>query len=494
MERKGGMELKKRMKILLLAMLILTVIYIGGAWYANAVAANYDELMLSARELSTQPPDWQTPEQLGIVEIIEREGWLHILVPKDKAYQLQADQPTFKYEDKFYQIEGLWATPELPEDVKQRQSLAITGTGTVGAAVGVGWIYIGISVIKEKRSGTKKIASATLLCLLMALTFAKIPMASVEAASEENLCETPGLPEEVRTSRPTNETTEEYFNTTNPYSDTTGILGAFDEVDDKEGAHPLYVLVFGDEEERNVLRSFPWDEEYVFRPWTQWAQYQLERGDEALVSNFWIDIRILDFLDWDSNDSLNSFNKLWYELEADTKSYLGTWYTGEYWSNYVDAVIGITAQATVDNTAGISPGPAYVDQGRIFILLKWQVYWADDNLVQHEVSHLFYAPDHYNTCCAMAGHTHWQCFIWEDGLWLVFNNVYCAYTAYTWCTNCTATINSHSNRYSQSDPLLGDVGVSTNEIRFPIISTAIPGISIVVLALVRYKKPKNKES
>jgi hypothetical protein len=69
-----------------------------------------------------------------------------------------------------------------------------------------------------------------------------------------------------------------------------------------------------------------------------------------------------------------------------TKQYLRTWYDGEDWSNYVDAIIGITAQETTDNVAGLSPGDVYLDAGRIFTLLKWQAYWADDNLVQHEVA------------------------------------------------------------------------------------------------------------
>jgi len=45
---------------------------------------------------------------------------------------------------------------------------------------------------------------------------------------------------------PENYTTEDYLNTTNPYADTIGPLSPLDEVDDPEGANPIYALIFGD--------------------------------------------------------------------------------------------------------------------------------------------------------------------------------------------------------------------------------------------------------
>ena len=290
----------------------------------------------------------------------------------------------------------------------------------------------------------KKTPLAALIFLLLLIpTFVNIP--KVRATTTEDLWVTYALPEDVpREPMPENFTTEDYLNTTNPYSNLASAQGALDEVDDAEGNHPLYVLVFGDEEERELPLS-----------WEAWAKLQLERGDEALVANFGIDIRILGFLEWDSNDSLDSMYDLWDELEVDTEQYLGQWYDGEWWGNYVDAIIGITAQSTPADDpppAGLAPRPSFLDQGRIFVLLKWQVYWMDDNLVQHEVSHLYYAPDHPELqppapCCAMAYHPHYQYWIWEDGLWWVFDNVACAFTAYSWCTNCHQTIQQKSGRY-----------------------------------------------
>jgi len=141
------------------------------------------------------------------------------------------------------------------------------------------------------------------------------------------------------------------------------------------------------------------------------------------------------------------------ELLADKGHYLRTWYDGEWCSGYVDAIIGITAQATPKDpdTIGVAPSLNELNQGKIFVLLKWQVYWEDDNLVQHEISHLYYVHDHPESesspCCAMAYHTHFQLFIWEDGLWWVFCDVRCAMTTYSWCTSCHQTVQQNSGRY-----------------------------------------------
>jgi len=153
---------------------------------------------------------------------------------------------------------------------------------------------------------------------------------------------------------------------------------------------------------------------------------------------------------------------LWDELLADTEHWLHQWYNGEYWSNYVDAIIGITAQATPGDypysVSGVSSSHEKLDQGRVFVLLKWQIYWKDDNLVQHEVSHLYYADDHfcinYNHC-VMAGWTssaypgHYIGFLYEDWLWWVGYHVACAYTTYSWCNtyNCYQVIQQNSGRY-----------------------------------------------
>jgi len=299
----------------------------------------------------------------------------------------------------------------------------------------------------------KRLKVVELIFLSTFLVFSSVPAVSKANA---NLLTAYPIPEEVCSVKPIptipENFTESYLNTTNPHSNIVSPMSAFDEIDDMEAHHPIYVLVAGDEEERQTWR---WLGESPVG-WKSWEILQIERGDEALVANFGIDIRILGFLEWDSDDSLTSMSSLWYDLESKTSQYLGQVHCGNRWYNYVDAIIGITAQATPDepNIPGIAPGPAYLDQGRIFAVLKWQVYWMDDNIVQHEFSHLFYADDHWDDCCVMAGHTHSQTWIYEDGLWWVFNDIPCAYTAYSWCDECLTVIDQHKSKYQSDLPIL----------------------------------------
>ncbi|MBS7632069.1 hypothetical protein KEJ15_00370 [Candidatus Bathyarchaeota archaeon] len=280
---------------------------------------------------------------------------------------------------------------------------------------------------------------------------------SISEGMNENFHATLALPKETpREPMPENFTTDEYFDATNPYSNDE-FPSATTSFSEREASNPIYVLIAGDEEERAILRFVG----MVMFPWLGYATMQIERGDEALVANFGIDIRILGFIEWDSNDNLKSMYELWYDLESKTCQYLRTDYQG-YWTDYVDAIIGITAQDTPDDfrpIAGLTPGTPYLNEGRTITLLKWQVYWADDNLVQHEVSHLFYEDDHSppqtpDPCCIMASHPHFQTWICEDGyFWSVFNDIPCAYTSYSWCNEveCYNVMNNHHSHYENGD-------------------------------------------
>jgi hypothetical protein len=154
----------------------------------------------------------------------------------------------------------------------------------------------------------KKAISAVLVPLLLTLI---LPVVSQTlASSQEDMWASYPRPENVPSeSMPENFTTEDYLNTTNPYSDYVDTQGVLDEVDDSEGSNPLYVLVFGDEEERQITRYVGILDPYPFN-WTGWAELQIERGDESLVANFGIDIRILGFEEWDSDDNAVTLDPL----------------------------------------------------------------------------------------------------------------------------------------------------------------------------------------
>ncbi|MBS7632423.1 hypothetical protein KEJ15_02210, partial [Candidatus Bathyarchaeota archaeon] len=57
---------------------------------------------------------------------------------------------------------------------------------------------------------------------------------------------------------------------------------------------------------------------------------------------------------------------------------------------------------------------------------------------------------------------HDQYFIWEDGLWSVFNKIPCCYTSYSWCNQppdqwypcqCSTFIDQHESRFQADLPI-----------------------------------------
>lgn len=283
----------------------------------------------------------------------------------------------------------------------------------------------------------------TIMCILVAMlllpTFTTTSTATT--STYYDLEAVPALPSTI----PREPLPEDYVvdpelveNTTNPYA-----VESANEIVEEEGPYPIYVYLCIDEEES---AKYPAESYAVL-----YALKQIERGDEALVANYGIDIRVLDYCKWESSDYLSYMGHLWQELHNFYGGLLGTWVNGKWWNGRVDAIIGITGQRTSDYCAGVASRPEHIDVGLSIVLLRWQAYWSDDNLVQHEISHLFYANDHgYDDpeCCAMAYHMHYLRFIWEDGkLFWVDCNVQCAYIRYFWCSRCINVMNIFSRLY-----------------------------------------------
>lgn len=134
--------MKKIVKVAFALMVILTAIFVSVVMYTHA---GYNDVMYAATEYeSANPPtDWYTPEQLGIVNIIEREdGWLHTVVDQEKEpFPLQREKPVFLYKEEFYQVNSLWATPSLPGHT-------IGWQVQIGGALLAAWIFTGMLSIK----------------------------------------------------------------------------------------------------------------------------------------------------------------------------------------------------------------------------------------------------------------------------------------------------------------------------------------------------------
>ncbi len=143
--------MKRVVKAALILMAILTVTYVGVVAYANTTANFHRYVLYAAFEYEGDTPstEWYTQEQLGIYGVIEYGGngsyWLHIAVDREKEpFPLQEKQPIFLYKDKYYQVSPLWATPGLPESVKQWQ---ISVCGVLGA----GWVFTGALFLKWRK-------------------------------------------------------------------------------------------------------------------------------------------------------------------------------------------------------------------------------------------------------------------------------------------------------------------------------------------------------
>ena len=138
--------------LMVLLMAILTVIYASAVAYANVNSHPYPHQYVAYAAFEyrgdTPPTEWYTPEQLGIYDVTvyeENYSFLHIAVDREKEpFPLQEKQPVFLYKDKFYRVSQLWATPGLPESVKQWQF-------PIAGLLGIGWISTGILFIWRKK-------------------------------------------------------------------------------------------------------------------------------------------------------------------------------------------------------------------------------------------------------------------------------------------------------------------------------------------------------
>ena len=155
--------MRKLVKASILLMAILTVVYAGLVVYANAnsshgVGSSGDGKEpieygiwkhYFAEKLETEPQEWYTPEELGIILVESKveEGCFHILiVDEEKALPwMNGTTPepyAVKYEDEFYRILSLWVTPAGCEPNWQIP---------IGVALGFGWVFTGVLFLKGRK-------------------------------------------------------------------------------------------------------------------------------------------------------------------------------------------------------------------------------------------------------------------------------------------------------------------------------------------------------
>jgi len=220
-----------------------------------------------------------------------------------------------------------------------------------------------------------------------------------------------------------------YIDTTNPYKSWTGgdtINELF--IQESYNGYVAYRSL-------NIVLAL--DEEAIDKWGIDYSIWAIERADEAFVALHYIDFRIRTTVILDSDDSIEWFNP---DLYRDAFDKLGSWLGSYIDGTEIDAVIAISGQETKDWwVAGLAPCNPIMRHNTL-TLIRFQIYWADDNLIQHEVSHLYGANDHPEDVeidCVMAYYAYYICILVEDGgIYDMFCNVARAFRIYDWYNHC----------------------------------------------------------
>ena len=161
----------------------------------------------------------------------------------------------------------------------------------------------------------------------------------------------------------------------------------------------------------------------------------MERGDNAFEDKFTIGLVCRGVKVWDYNNGISDSGML-SEAVRETGFCSGM----PYGSYIIDILIAFTAQPM---QAG---GYAYL--GGSACIVKAQSYDYDDNTVQHEVSHLYWARDHktesdpdYWSDCIMS---YREVFV---GWWIFGSWIPMCYLTNNWCGTCYNTIYTHRHKF-----------------------------------------------
>lgn len=267
--------------------------------------------------------------------------------------------------------------------------------------------------------------------------------------------------------------------------------------------NPMHLLVAWDEE--MAATDHEWlDASYSAKIY---ASYQVRRA--AYYFPFSIQIRGFDT--WDSEDSLGTAEMLWEAIQE------LNWVPGAVRDDgkRYDLLVLFTAQDN-DNTGGVASWEWKA------LIAKTQHYWVlDDNLVKHELGHLF-GLSHCTEHCSMNNASGEYYTLYNEPLHPIHNGIcvisyfgwqYHAYMVYEWCP-------LHAQRLRQIGGMLNrgyslNLALSLLEPEFdedlfidqdsyenvpdakgrnPYLPLAILGIIVaVIVAVYIYKRSKKKE-
>ncbi|MEM3356759.1 MAG: hypothetical protein QW166_02915, partial [Candidatus Bathyarchaeia archaeon] len=166
--------------------------------------------------------------------------------------------------------------------------------------------------------------------------------------------------------------------------------------------------------------------------WKEATQNIVERADNEIFNKYGIDFRIIGWTTWNSDNNLKLDEDRIHEL-ADKLN----------WNPILHGkviLVGFTGQSMEDEDQRDVHGCAFRpdrNQTRA-ALIHPELYWADDNVVHHEISHLLGIPqDCHEDDCVMSDKRTLVIIVSSDGwVFWVESWVVWTYLSHRWCPSC----------------------------------------------------------
>jgi len=192
------------------------------------------------------------------------------------------------------------------------------------------------------------------------------------------------------------------------------------------------LLIAADEEFQQIAYWIPPD---AYLGWKDAAENIVERADDPLWKLFRLDLRIAGFVTWDSDDTVLDGEGMLLEALKETGFVSG---------EVADILVAFTLQ-------GMEVAGATLPNKNAVIIEPSEKYWPDDNLLQHEISHVFYARDHedgsdpsYYEECVMSYRPVWTETVSEDGwIFIIYDHVAQAFLTEDYCQECFVTLKEY---------------------------------------------------
>jgi hypothetical protein len=177
--------------------------------------------------------------------------------------------------------------------------------------------------------------------------------------------------------------------------------------------------------------------------WQDVTYAWVERADDELYRKFEIDVdaSVADYVAYESTTNVPG-ERLNEAIEV-------AWTVRSQYEFIRTVVIAFTTGEHMGDLVGIA------DNRSAAILIRPLVYWADDNALMHELSHLYFAHDHfegdpnYKADCIMSYEKVWVEFVLEDGgIWWVHRAVEKIFVTKNYCSLCYTTVYLNAIRFN----------------------------------------------